>query len=422
MAKESFRFIHASDFHLERPMQDVLDLPDHLRRTLVDAPWKAAAAVFEHAAVENVDFIVLSGDLLNPVSTGAQGISFLLDHFQDMNARGIQVYWAGGAADDPDRWPDAVHLPANVHVFSKRQVEQVVYRRNSHPLVTLLGRSSDGAETIRAAEYTHEPDDNYCIAVAYGQADTETLTTERVDYWALGGDHRPQTLAAQQPCIRYCGSPQSRAMTEDGAHGFVLVDIDAQRNMQTHQIEVDLIRNTIQEIDAEDLALGRDLRQLLARRVARIQSEAAGRHVLVRWRVHMDLENAAVVGPSALEDLLGWLRREFGHGSPACWSTDIEVLPPKQLPKKWQDEDTILGDFLRVAASHRKNSAKELNLKSLVDTETPGSGHWATVLLPTDPASQLAMLERSTLLGVDMLRGHQIDMLAPTRRFGGMDK
>ena len=51
MAKESFRFIHASDFHLERPMQDVLDLPDHLRRSLVEAPWKAAEAVFEHAVV-----------------------------------------------------------------------------------------------------------------------------------------------------------------------------------------------------------------------------------------------------------------------------------------------------------------------------------------------------------------------------------
>jgi hypothetical protein len=202
----------------------------------------------------------------------------------------------------------------------------------------------------------------------------------------------------------------------------VLVDVDAQRNLQMHQIEVDLVRTTIQEIDADDVALGRDLRQLLSRRVARVQSEAAGRHVLVHWRVHMDLENASLVGPSALEELLAWLRREFGHGSPICWSTDIEVLPPKQLPKKWQDEDTILGDFLRVAASHRKNSAKELNLKPLVDTETPGAAHWVAALLPADPASQVAMLERSTLLGVDMLRGHQIDLLAPTRRFGGIEK
>ncbi len=202
----------------------------------------------------------------------------------------------------------------------------------------------------------------------------------------------------------------------------MLVDIDAQRNMQVHQVEADLIRTNVQEIDADDVALGRDLRQLMARRVARLQSEAAGRHVLVHWRVHMDLENASVVGPSALEELLGWLRREFGHGTPCCWSLDIEVLPPKQLPKKWQDEDTILGDFLRVAAGHRKAAAKDLNLKALVDSETPGAAHWAAALLPSNSNSQLAMLERSTLLGVDMLRGHQIDLLAPTRRYGGLDK
>ncbi len=422
MAKESFRFIHASDFHLERPMQDVLDLPDHLRRTLVDAPWKAAASVFEHAIVENVDFVVLSGDLVNPVSAGAQGVAFLLDRFEELAAKGIEVYWAGGSVDDPDRWPESVALPDSVHVFSKKQVEPVIHRRNGIPLVTLLGRSSDGAESIRAAEYGHEPDDNFVIAVAHGKADIETLGSERIDYWALGGQHQPETLSAQQPCIRYCGTPQARSLSEPGAHGFVLVDIDAQRNMQTHQVEVDGVRTTIQEIDADDVALGRDLRQLLSRRVARIQSEASGRHVLAHWRVHMDLENASVVGPSALEDLLAWLRREFGHGSPACWSIDIEVLPPKQLPKKWQDEDTILGDFLRVAAGHRKNAAKELNLKNIVDSESPGAAHWTATLLPVDATAQLAMLERSTLLGVDMLRGHQIDLLAPTRRYGGLDK
>ena len=42
MGKESIRFIHAADFHLERPMHDLLDLPEHLKQALVDAPWKAA--------------------------------------------------------------------------------------------------------------------------------------------------------------------------------------------------------------------------------------------------------------------------------------------------------------------------------------------------------------------------------------------
>ncbi len=422
MAKESFRFIHASDFHLERPMQDILDLPENLRKTLVEAPWKGAEAIFEHAVVENVDFIVLAGDLVNPATTGAQGIAFLLNHFETLKERGIQVYWTGGMVDDVDRWPDAVGFPDNVHLFSKREVETFVFRRHQTPLVNVMGRSVDNNETVRAAEYANDPDDNFVIAVAHGNADSESLAAERVDYWALGGKHQAEIVQTEEPAIRYCGSPQARSMGEPGAHGFILVDVDAQRNLQIHSIEIDLVRYSIQEIDAEDVALGRDLRQLLAKRVARLQSEAAGRHLLVKWRVHMDLENAAIVGPSALEDLLGWLRREFGHGHPSCWSTDIEILPPKELPAKWKEEDTILGDFLRTAATNRKENGKHLNLKPIIDTETPASNLWQTALTPGDSATQAITLERATLLGVDLLRGHQVELLASTRRFGGSEK
>ncbi|MFN3191029.1 MAG: exonuclease SbcCD subunit D [Aureliella sp.] len=421
MAKESFRFIHASDFHLERPMQDIFDLPEHLRQSLVDAPWKAAEAVFEAAVLENVDFVVLAGDLLNLTASGAQGAAFLLEQFEMLRQRGIEVYWAGGDVDDPDRWPEAVALPNNVHVFSRNQVESFVFRRNQVPLATILGRSSDGSENVRAAEFAHEPDENYVVAVAYGAADSETLRSERVDYWALGGRHQADILQTEEPIIRYCGAPQARELKEEGAHGFVLVDVDAQRCIQVHSMDADLFRYSEQDIDADDMALGRDVRQLFSKRIARLQSEAGGRHLLVKWRLQMDLENAAMVGPSALEELLSWLRREFGHGTPACWSTDMEVLPPKELPSKWKDEDTILGDFLRISSEERKKG-KPLNLKPIVDAETPGSSLWHEMLTSSGAQSQDATLERSTLLGVDLLRGHQVDLVASTRRFGGAEK
>ncbi|MFK7735974.1 MAG: exonuclease SbcCD subunit D [Pirellulaceae bacterium] len=421
MAKESFRFIHASDFHLERPMQDIYDLPEHLRQALVDAPWKAAESVFEHAILENVDFILLSGDLLNLNTAGAQGAAFLLDQFELLKQRGIEVYWAGGEVDDPDRWPEAVALPSNVHVFSRDQVESFVFRRNQVPLATILGRSNDGSETVRAAEFAHEPDDNYVVAVAYGSADSETLRSERVDYWALGGRHQAEILQTEEPIIRYSGSPQARQLSEEGSHGFVLVDVDAQRCIQVHTIESDVFRYSEQDVDADDFALGRDVRQMLAKRVARLQSEANGRSLLVKWRMEMDLENASMVGPSALEELLGWLRREYGQATPACWSTDIEVLPPKELPSKWKDEDTVLGDFLRIAAEQGK-AGKPFNLKPIVEAETPGTSVWHEMLGVSNVQSQNAALPKSTLLGVDLLRGHKVDLVASTRRFGGTEK
>ncbi len=418
MAKESFRFIHASDFHLERPLQDVLDLPEHLQKTLVEAPWKAAEAVFEHAIIENVDFVVLSGDLLNPSTCGAAGISFLLEQFELLRERNIAVYWITGDVDSMDRWPDAVGLPKNVKVFSSHETETFIHRRNEIGLATIIGRSSAGNEIIHAAEFANETSDSFVIAAAHGIGDADSLSAEHVDYWALGGRHQSEILRSDEPVIRYAGSPQARCLKEAGEHGFALVDVDAQRNVQVHTIGADTVRYTSQDIDADDMALGRDVRQILAKRIARIQSEASGRHTLIRWRVHLDLENASLVGPSALEDLLGWLRREFGHGSPSCWSTDIEILPPEKLPSKWKEEDTILGDFLRTAAETRKE-AKQLELKAMIDTETPGANVWHSMLSASSNSRETTTLDRSTLLGVDLLRGHKVDLVASTRRFGG---
>jgi DNA repair exonuclease SbcCD nuclease subunit len=419
MGRESFRFLHASDFHLERPLQDLPDLPDHLKPAFIDAPWKAAEAVFEHAIIENVDFVILCGDLLHPIASGACGPAFLLDQFESLRQRGTAVYWAGGVVDDVERWPGAVTLPDNVHRFSKR-MEAIVHRRSGSPLATILGRSSDGRQTIRAAEYGHEADDNYRIAVGVGEADLESLVSERMDYWALGGLHDRTILKDEGQQLRYCGSPQGRSMSEAGAHGCYLVDVNSQRQTQVHSLELDLFRYSDQTIDADDMALGKDIRQMMTKRINRLQAEAQGRHLLVRWRIQMDLENASVVGPAALEELIVWLRREFGYGQPAVWSTDIEVLPPKSLPQKWQEEDTILGDFLRTTAEQRKHGAKPIPLESFIAEETPGGAVWQAALLETATDSSKDLIDLATLLGVDLLRGHKIDLLSCTRRFGGL--
>jgi DNA repair protein SbcD/Mre11 len=419
MGRDSFRFIHASDFHLERPMQDLPDLPDHLKPALIDAPWKAAEAVFEHAILENVDFVVLCGDLLNPIASGACGPAFLLEQFELLRDRGIQVYWAAGVADDLERWPEAVALPDNVHRFAKR-IEPIVHRRSGNGVATLLGRSSEGRQTIRAAEYAHEVDDQYRIAVGVGEADLESLSSERIDYWALGGLHDRTTLRDEGQQMRYSGSPQGRSMDEVGVHGCFMVDVDSSHKTTVHALDTDLFRYSDQTIDADDMALGRDIRQMMTKRINRLQAEANGRHILVRWRVQMDLENATVVGPAALEELIVWLRREFGYGQPALWSTDIEVLPPKSLPKKWQDEDTILGDFLRTTAEQRKAGSRPMNIQSYIESETPGGAIWQQALIPGDSVRSKDLIDLSTLLGVDMLRGHKVDLLSCTRRFGGL--
>ncbi|MFN9433984.1 MAG: exonuclease SbcCD subunit D [Planctomycetota bacterium] len=419
MAKESIRFLHAGEFHLERAMQDLTDLPEHLKSNLANAPWAAAEAIFEAAIVENVDFVLLTGDLLNPISCGAAGPAFLMEQFERLAQRKIEVYWAGGTVDDPDRWPDAVLLPDNVHLFSKKQVESFVFRRNGFPRATIRGRSSDGRESIRAAEFQVDSDDTYVIAMAHGQADRDALMAERIDYWALGGSHERQVLHGEAPHMRVCGTPQGRGFAEDGEHGYWMVEVDGDHDAQITAANCDPFRYITQTLDVEDLALGRDMRELMTKRIARLQTEHGTHHLIVRWRVELDLEHMSMVSPAAIDETLVWLRREYGHGACSVWSTEIELLSPKAYPQKWQEEDTILGDFLRTAEESRKAASRNLNLKPIVESETPGTSAWHAMLIDDNLASTSAALDRATLLGVDMLRGHKLDLLAPVRRFGG---
>ena len=51
MPNRPFRFLHASDFRLDAVPRGLTEVPDHLRDTLLDAPFQAAKRVFDTALV-----------------------------------------------------------------------------------------------------------------------------------------------------------------------------------------------------------------------------------------------------------------------------------------------------------------------------------------------------------------------------------
>lgn len=412
MPGESFRFIHASDFHLDVPLGDLDSLPEHLKSKLVRAPWAAAEAVFEAAVVENVDFVVLCGDLLHPSSAGARGLAFLIDQFEQLGAQGINVFWATGQADDPTRMPSAVTWPSNVTIFKKDATAQIPVARAGEVLALICGRSSDGRAAIHAPSFRHEPTELYTIASGYGVAEPTALADSRFDYWALGGEHQPKTLqGAANHAARYPGSPQARGLAESGPHGFLLVDVDADKTTRVHFVESDVIRYRRIQLDEADLAASQEIRSTLASRISRLQNENGDRDLIIAWQLQPGGgEVASAVGdPSALQSAL---RRDFGHGSPAAWTTQVEVIPPAKFPQSWYDEDTILGDFLRSVDEHRKSAGRDFALAPVIG-EHPGLDPSAASLLgEIAPQDRAAALNRATLLGVELLRGGKPALVA----------
>lgn len=400
MSHSPFRFLHASDLHLERPLTGVTEAPDHLRDLFCEAPYRAAKQVFDYALSEQVDFVVLAGDVLDVTLCGPRGPIFLIEQFRRLADRDIAVYWAGGQVDPPSRWPAELPLPENVRVFPQDRVEQVVHHRGGLPLCNLAGLSS-GRRRITPADYRASPTGRLNIAVAYGQADVALLRKEPIAYWALGGKHRASTHASPRQIAHYAGTPQGRQPGESGPHGCTLVEVDALGQIRTRRLTCDALRWQTLEVRVDEHTRRDQLEDLLRDRLREQQAAESVQHLLVSWNIvgHGPLWNAVRRGGLAA-DLLHLLRREF---SASVWTVALSAQPPAHYADAVADQETLLGDYLRRVRQHQTQPELPLELSGYLDRPTKDVP--AALWRLDDPATRQHVLREAAALGVEVLNG-----------------
>jgi DNA repair exonuclease SbcCD nuclease subunit len=370
------RFLHASDFHLDQPPHGLIEIPEHLRSLLLDAPFTAARRVFDAAIKEHVDFVLLCGDLLDVHLAGPRGIAFLLEQFERLNAESIAVYWAAGQTDNPQHWPTTVKLPANVQVFTTFKSEEVSHFRGETALANLVGRSFGGTLAIQPADFTGDHSNVPCIAITYGKADVERLTSRAIDYWALGSRHERQSFSVRKlggedaaewhasGLAHYPGSPQGRGIDEPGPHGCTLVHISQEQTVRTQFIPTDAVRWHDERLSIEAEETKFDAKRRIQERMQELRAEAGEkRPLIVLWT----LSGGEHLGSRQQRrqwcgELLAWLRTDFGRGDSAAWTLNVALDDSAPLSKSWEEEDSMLGDFLRVLTQQAASGTAPLDV------------------------------------------------------------
>lgn len=404
MSNWPFRFVHAADFHLELPLGGVSLAPDHLRELFLEAPYLAAERVFETACSEAVEFLILSGDILQVDLTGPRGPLFLVKQFERLAERGIMVYWAGGRVDPPDAWPTSVALPDNVHCFPLRRPDEIVHERDDAPLARLLG-AARGRRKIRAGDFAVSSDDLFSIAVTSHGPELEKMAKCGIDYWALGGRHAAQTLLASPYTVHDPGTPQGRSPAEAGSHGCTLVEVDERRQVRTSHVSANLLCFRGERIEVNSSHTRDDLEILLHERVESIRESAASTNVVVSWTVDgqgpvLDQLNRGRL-PAELLDIL---RREYGQASPCVWSESLTVESASTFPAEWYEQRTIRGDFLRQLRHCQMNPSEPLELESYL-SERQMAGALGAVAVVPEGRRRDRVLAEAAMLGVDLLTG-----------------
>ncbi len=235
------RLLHIADVHLDTPFAGRSEaMRTRLRRAVFEALGRCVAT----AVSEEVDALLIAGDLFDRTYLSFEAERALLAQMALLANEGIQVVYATGNHDPGEAarasnlaWPETVTVipagsPVVVQVTDRagRTVGYVTGAGHatsretedlSRELLPVPGTDLPQAALLHTqvssagAGGSHRP---------YAPSSLEGLRAAGFHYWALGHVHSRQELSSDPP-IHYCGSLQGRSPGETGAKGGLLVDL-----------------------------------------------------------------------------------------------------------------------------------------------------------------------------------------------------
>ncbi|MFS0560051.1 DNA repair exonuclease [Terribacillus sp. 179-K 1B1 HS] len=233
-------FIHAADLHLDSQMDGLTVAHPNMKSRLQESTFLSLKKLVQCAIDENVDFILLAGDIFDSNRQSLKALVALREACRELQKHGIEVYIQYGNHDFIGQQP-IMSYPENVHIFTSEKVETFLYKKNGEPAAAIHGFSytTRHIKSKKALEYQAIGTGIYEIGMLHGSLATggaadiyapfsvDELKRTGFDYWALGHIHKREILSEQPPIV-YPGNIQGRHRKETGEKGCYLVELKGQ--------------------------------------------------------------------------------------------------------------------------------------------------------------------------------------------------
>ncbi len=256
------KFIHTADIHLDSPLKGLEIHEDAPVEAIRGATRRAFENLIGLAIEEEVDFVLIAGDLYDGDWRDYNTGLFFARQMGKLDVAGIKVFIVSGNHDAASQITRVMPLPENVTVFSPKKPQSVKLDELD---VIIHGQSySSRALTENLASEYPQPDFG-CFNIGllhtsltgreghdvYAPCTIDELKSKGYDYWALGHVHKREVVS-EDPLIIFPGNIQGRHIKETGPKGATLVTVEDGRIVKAEAVELDVLCWSICLVDLSE--------------------------------------------------------------------------------------------------------------------------------------------------------------------------
>jgi len=349
-----FRFIHTADIHLDSPLRSLSLRNPELAGLIGDSTRQALVGIIDLCLEEQVDALVIAGDLYDGDQTSMKTARFLATQLARLSQAGIAVYKIRGNHDALSRITQELVLPDGVKVFGKQA--EMVHHRAGGLDIAIHGLSFAKPQAPESLLPKYRAPDPNAINIGimhtsvggapghdhYAPTSAAELHGAGFDYWALGHIHQRRQHEGTSTVIMP-GMPQGRDINEGGEKTVSLVTIGDDRSIRVEEWLTSVAQFERVVVDLGNIEDWRTAMDAIANQLGKLRDQTRSAHLVARlhlvgstplsWKLRRDRDLLLAETEQRVEGLgRAWIEKiEIATEAPRASSSGLAADPVNEL-------------------------------------------------------------------------------------------
>ena len=349
------KFIHAADIHLDSPLHGLERYDGAPVEEIRSATRRAFDNLIELAIDEEVDFVLLAGDIYDGDWKDYNTGLYFVERMVRLREAGIRVFIVAGNHDAASQITKHLRLPENVKVFATRTPERIVME-DLDVAIHGQGFASRAVTEDLSQAYPQSDPQLFNIGLLhtcldgkqghepYAPCTVDGLRSKGYQYWALGHVHKREEVS-RDPWIVFPGNTQGRHIREPGPKGCTLVTVERGEIVEVEHHDLDVMRWALCELDVTASETVDDIYEQVRQGLQSALDAAEGRPVAVR----LVLQGACSTHSTLHADRERWIQEyralATGLGGAGIWleKVSIKTSPSVSVDEVLERDDALSG-------------------------------------------------------------------------------